>query len=395
MSDDNGIIARKMLFKGNTLMRWDPAHSCTIKLNDQGGLEFTDNSSFDWHLMRFSDVSFIATKISLNIEYKINHLRGINLYVHHYGGEDIVAVAADGSVKEYGICDRVFVDRLASGNYRLEIDFSNKTGSLSIGSSSDTARYIGTGDIVLTIISIEVLITDDASLIGTKRAEDRLVVVDVGGAGGIASKWQPYLEDISPVLFEPNPDEASKIRNVFERFPGGEVLEFGLAHKAGRATLNIAEYFGCTSLLKPNMDLLQSYKIGSAFRIKETVDISLVRYDSLYHQGRVPKPDVLKIDVQGFEYEVLLGFGHLLETCIAVELEAHFYPIYIGQKLLHEIVDLLRKYGLVLNALRKVPNFGRDLVEVDAFFLRTFESLDIMGEDAKNKMRLIESAWNN
>ena len=61
-----------------------------------------------------------------------------------------------------------------------------------------------------------------------------------------------------------------------------------------------------------------------------------------------PAPDAIKIDVQGFEFQVLQGFGSLLQHCLGIELEAHFYPIYRGQKLLHDIVSMLSDYGLVL-----------------------------------------------
>ena len=41
-------------------------------------------------------------------------------------------------------------------------------------------------------------------------------LVDVGGgAGGLQAKWMSVAERISPVLFEPNPAEASRLRGLF------------------------------------------------------------------------------------------------------------------------------------------------------------------------------------
>jgi hypothetical protein len=106
-------------------------------------------------------------------------------------------------------------------------------------------------------------------------------------------------------------------------------------------------------------------------------------------KGAVPVPDAIKIDVQGFEYEVLLGFGHLLADCLGIELETHFYPIYKGQKLIGDIVSLLDDFDFVLRALKHVPNFDGDAIEFDAFFTKRRDKILDLCDPDKKKFSLL------
>jgi hypothetical protein len=113
----------------------------------------------------------------------------------------------------------------------------------------------------------------------------------------------------------------------------------------------------------------------------------------LYHQGTVPAPDAIKIDAQGFEHQILLGFGSLLQDCLGIELEAHFYPLYRGQKLLHDIISLMSDHGLVLRTLQHVAQFDGDLVEVNAFFTKSRFAVRSLTPDQRRKFSLLTKVW--
>ena len=61
------------------------------------------------------------------------------------------------------------------------------------------------------------------------------------------------------------------------------------------------------------------------------------------------EPAMLKLDVQGFEYEALIGSESLLPHFDLVYCECSFVELYSGQKLAWEIIDWLsvRSFGLV------------------------------------------------
>ena len=225
----------------------------------------------------------------------------------------------------------------------------------------------------------------------SRAPDDRLVLVDVGSAGGVQAKWLPHAEWLQPVLFEPNPQSAKRLR---EKQPGCQVIEAGLSNADERRALQLTKNPFCVSVLPPNQALLAHYpNMQPHFEVKGQLEVSCTRYDTLHRAGTVPKPEAIKIDVQGFEYEVLQGFGDLLDNCLGIEMETHFYPLYKGQKLLHDLVDLLEPHGLVLRRLYHVPHFRGDMVEVDAFFTRRRSQFSSLSASQRWKMTLIEQVW--
>lgn len=57
---------------------------------------------------------------------------------------------------------------------------------------------------------------------------------------------------------------------------------------------------------------------------------------------------MLKIDVQGFELELLKGATELLPHIQDVYVECSFIELYQGQALASEVIDLLRDHGFTL-----------------------------------------------
>ena len=221
-----------------------------------------------------------------------------------------------------------------------------------------------------------------------------ITLVDVGGAGGIQPEWLPIAASLTPVLFEPNPIEAAKLRvSTTQAYPNAIVVEGALSNQTGLRTLNIAQYWGCTSLLEPNMTLLSQYRVAPAFTIVGKKEVFCERYEELYWRGAVPSPDVIKVDVQGSEYEVLNGFGDLLIGCLGIELETHLYPIYHDQKLLQDIVKYLAQYGFVLRRLEPVANFDGDLIECNVWFTKRRALWLDLDMSAKSKFQTISDIW--
>jgi FkbM family methyltransferase len=171
------------------------------------------------------------------------------------------------------------------------------------------------------------------------------------------------------------------------------VIEQALADTAGPRTLYVTAASSCSSLREPNHELLRRYEIAPLCETVRQLPVVCARYDDLFRQNLVPRPDVLKIDVQGFEYEVLQGFGDLLQSCIGIELEAHFYPVYKEQKLIGEIVGLLARSGFVLREIRPTPNFDGDVVEVDAFFTKRRDEVQRLSPAQRKKFTLLTEVW--
>ena len=55
----------------------------------------------------------------------------------------------------------------------------------------------------------------------------RLRLVDVGGLGGIQQKWIPHLNKLDIVMFEPQSDEAARLRAAYATHAHCRVVEQG------------------------------------------------------------------------------------------------------------------------------------------------------------------------
>ncbi len=105
----------------------------------------------------------------------------------------------------------------------------------------------------------------------------------------------------------------------------------------------------------------------------ELVEVPIRRLDTFVFEQDLPRPDVLKIDVQGGELAVLIGAGSVLEAVQVIQAEVWLTRGYWKQTpLLHEISEYLSGKGFLLGA------FGgsyysnlHELYATDAFFAQS------------------------
>lgn len=146
------------------------------------------------------------------------------------------------------------------------------------------------------------------------------------------------------------------------------IIPFGLSNFNGQAEFHITKANGCYSCLPPDTEILSGYEFSTAFELMHTGIINVKRFDTLAKEHGIPTPHFIKIDVQGYEYQVLEGFGNALDDVVAIQLETQLKPIYKGQKLFHDIIDFLSNRGFILRDMQICGAFDYEVVELEAFF---------------------------
>lgn len=138
----------------------------------------------------------------------------------------------------------------------------------------------------------------------------------------------------------------------------------------GEVEINIAGNSVSSSVL-PMMALHSQSAPGSAYKGKETVPVTTLDLICPRYLGKGIAP-LLKIDTQGYEWEVLDGVREFLPKVRGVLIEVSLTPLYERQHLWRECLARLENEGFVLWALEPAFNDlsnGRTL-QMDALLFR-------------------------
>ena len=133
------------------------------------------------------------------------------------------------------------------------------------------------------------------------------VLWDVGGNIGLHAITAKHLRpDVSVVAFEPAPHTASRlIANANLNGVDVQVVTAALAETDGIARL---------SIVTRGNNGLSSLRPWPDVEYEGTIMCPCVRAETLIARGALPPPTVVKLDVEGFEMEVLRGFGTVLAS---------------------------------------------------------------------------------
>ena len=199
-----------------------------------------------------------------------------------------------------------------------------------------------------------------------------LQLLDVGARGGLARKWHVLQRCgyVRPILVEPDSQEAERIRH---NYPDANVIPFALGDYDGRGTLNITRVPGRSSLLRPDPCATQAFGEESEHVIERTLEIEVRRYDTLAVESpeAAPQPDFVKLDVQGYELNVLNGLGDILDAVLCIEVETYLVPLYVRQPNFQDVCTFLRTRGFGLVDYRPLGLSSGQINVANAFFCRT------------------------
>lgn len=138
----------------------------------------------------------------------------------------------------------------------------------------------------------------------------------------------------------------------------------------GEVEINIAGNSQSSSIL-PMLESHRSAAPESAYQGKETVPIKTLDYVAGQYLENA-RAAFLKIDTQGFEWQVLDGAREILPHIKGILVELSLVPLYEGQHLWREVIDRLEAEGFTLWAFKPVFSdraSGRTL-QVDGIFYR-------------------------
>lgn len=94
--------------------------------------------------------------------------------------------------------------------------------------------------------------------------------------------------------------------------------------------------------------------------------------DTVIEKNNYPWPDFMKLDVQGYELEVLKGAEKCMKNCQVCLLEVTFLDLYSGDPLILEVLNFMDNKGFQaydISQLMRRP-FDKALYQADVFFVK-------------------------
>jgi FkbM family methyltransferase len=129
------------------------------------------------------------------------------------------------------------------------------------------------------------------------------------------------------IAIEPQKENIEKLEQRFRNQPKLTIVTAGVGEKEGKAELLVCNASDCSSISSDFTEILsKSGRVPPEYKWEGTQTITLTTLDKLRLQ--FGEPDFVKIDVEGYEYEVLKGLSSAVRA-----LSFEFTPERLGPAL--------------------------------------------------------------
>jgi FkbM family methyltransferase len=149
-----------------------------------------------------------------------------------------------------------------------------------------------------------------------------------------------------------------------------KVFNWAFGSKSGSGKLHVTRDSQLSSLLTPNEAAQDAWRQNGA--VVETVDVKVARLDDVWGDFGVDEGHnvFLKLDTQGYDFEVIRGSERVLQRFSAIQTEVYARRLYENSASETETLDHLKSQGFEVSASFQF-HFDRyaRLVESDCVFV--------------------------
>lgn len=179
--------------------------------------------------------------------------------------------------------------------------------------------------------------------------KDLPLVFDVGAnVGQSVRRFKEILPSAEIHSFEPSPSTYAQLARNVHRYTDVYVNNCGLGAEAGAGVLLENVHSDMTSFLRPGR-LAWGH-------ISQEISVPIATIDEYCADRRLGPINILKIDTQGFDFEVLKGAGEVLRggRIQMVYLEIIFSAMYENLPPYDEVFQFMRNNGFKLVSIYEI-----------------------------------------
>ena len=199
------------------------------------------------------------------------------------------------------------------------------------------------------------------------KNNDIQCIYDLGANVGTWSRLAHALIPHAQIhAFEPIPEYQNQYQRNCNQITTAQLHKVGVGNTNGEQTFNLAGH--SSSFFNVTKELTAMFpnekKVGE-------IQVNMVRLDDYVQRNAIPLPDLMKLDVEGFELEVLKHAITCMKHCRFIILEVSFIERHLGQPLFHDVIGFMASKGYEVFAFPYKMPLSKKLSSTDILFRNT------------------------
>jgi hypothetical protein len=171
------------------------------------------------------------------------------------------------------------------------------------------------------------------------------VLLDIGAAESIHPKWRILAPYSICIAFDADNREMDYIVNESNRYKKLYVYNRVVSSEiVGEQNFYLTRSSQCSSLLRPQTELLKKWDFSGLFDVENTVQLKSTTLTAVLHELHIDNIDWFKSDSQGTDLRLFKSLGdEMIHKVLAAEFEPGILDAYEGEDKLWSIIAFMEK----------------------------------------------------